>query len=160
MKINTKIQAFTLSEMIVVLIITSIVIGLAFSVLSLVQNHMSGIQNNFTNNIELNKLEQSLCLDFNRYSKIEYNELENMISFKTEIDSISYQFHEAYIIKDIDTFNIQLQGKQFFFNGNKIENGFIDAIKLETSKVFQNQKLFIFKENDATLFVNNGISNR
>ncbi|AUP81629.1 hypothetical protein C1H87_13675 [Flavivirga eckloniae] len=146
--------------MIVVLIITSIVIGMAFSVLSLVQNHMSGIKNNFTNNTELNKLEQSLCLDLNRYPKIEYNELENTISLKTEIDSITYQFNENNIIKETDTFNIQLVDKQFFFNGNKVNHGIIDAVKLEASKVFQNQKLFIFKENDATFFVNNGISNR
>ena len=30
----------------------------------------------------------------------------------------------------------------------------MDAIKLETTKVFQNQTLFVFKENDATLYIN------
>lgn len=151
---KTKIQAFTLSEMVVVLIITSIVIGLAFSVLNLVQKHMSGIQNNFNKNTELNKLEQSLWLDFNRYSNIRYDDLEETITFKNEIDSIRYYFNENYIIEASDTFNIQLTNKQVFFDGNTIENGVIDAIKLETTKVFQNQQLFIFKENDATHFMN------
>lgn len=154
MKINGKINAFTLSEMIVVLILTSIVVGLAFSVLTLVQKHMSTIQNNFSNNIELNKLEQSLWLDFNRYSKIEYKTLEEEVVFTNEIDSIAYQFHDLYVVKDIDTFHIQLQNKMFYYNGNQIENGLIDALKLETSKTSQNQHLFIFKENDATPFLN------
>ena len=44
MKLTSKIQAYTLSEMIVVLILTSIVVGMAFSVLTLVQKHMSGIR--------------------------------------------------------------------------------------------------------------------
>lgn len=153
MKTNKKIQAFTLIEMIVVLILTSIVIGLAFSVLTLVQKHMYSIQNNFTKNTELNKLEQSLWLDFNRYPKISYDELENELQFTSEIDSITYKFKEQYIVKDIDTFPIGLQSKTLFFDGNTIEKGKVDAIKLETSKIFQNQHLFVFKQNDATLFM-------
>jgi hypothetical protein len=151
---KTKIKAFTLSEMIVVLILTSIVVGLAFSVLTLVQKHMSSIQHNFINHTELNKLEQSLSLEFNRCSKIEYDALEDELKFKNEVDSITYQFHETYVVKEIDTFQIQLQSKTFFFVGDEVETGAIDAMKLETSKALQNQRLFIFKENDATLFMN------
>lgn len=154
MQTKTKIQAFTLSEMVVVLIITSIVIGLAFSVLTLAQKHMSSIQKNFNKNTELNKLKQSLWLDFNRYSNIRYDHLEHVMILNNEIDSISYQFNETFIVKTIDTFNIQLQNKQVFFDGNIIEHGVIDAIKLETTKEFQNQILFVFKENDATHFMN------
>lgn len=155
MKTDTnKIQAFTISEMVVVLILTSIVVGLAFSVLSLVQKHMSGIQNNFKNTAELNKLEQSLWLDFNRYSKIKYNNLDEELIFVNELDSISYQFYEKYIIKEQDTFFIQLQDKIMFFNGNQMDSGEIDAMKIETTKIMQNQKLFVFKKNDATSFIN------
>jgi type II secretory pathway component PulJ len=151
---NNKISAFTVGEMVVVLILTSIVVGLAFSVLSLVQKHISGIQNNFINTTELNKLEQSLWLDFNRYSKIKYNDLDEGLIFANELDSISYQFYDSYIIKEQDTFHIPLQDKTMFFNGNQIEWGYIDAIKLETTKTMQNQHLFVFKDNDATSFMN------
>lgn len=140
--------------MVVVLILTSIVVGLAFSVLSLVQKHMSGIQNNFINTAELNKLEQSLWLDFNRYSKIKYNDLDEELIFANELDSISYQFYESYIVKEQDTFRIPLQDKSLFFYGNQMESGHIDGIKLETTKAMQNQQLFIFKKNDATSFIN------
>lgn len=140
--------------MVVVLILTSIVVGLAFSVLNLLQKHMAGIKNNFHHTTELNKLEQSLSIDFNSYSKIEYDAFRDALKFATEIDSISYQFHEAYIVKVYDTFPVQLQNKTFYFNGNKVETGSVDAIKLETSKTFQNQLLFVFKENDATPFIN------
>lgn len=143
--------------MVVVILIASIVIGLAFSVLTLVQKHMSGIQNNFNTNTELNILDQSLCLDFNRYSNIAYDDLEDVLTLKTELDSIQYQFKETYIIKEMDTFNIELQSKTFFFDGNSVDRGVLDAIKLETSKTLQNQILFIYKENDATFFVNHGI---
>ena len=154
MKPTKKIQAFTLSEMIVVLILTSIVIGLSFSVLTLVQKHMRSIQNNFSQNTEINMLEQSLWLDFNRYSKIKYDDLEDALVFNSEIDSTTYKFNREYIMKDSDTFNIQLNHKTLFFEGTTTKKGFIDAIKLETSKAFQNQHLFVSKQNDAAQFMN------
>ncbi len=153
MKLNNKIQAFTLSEMIVVMILTSIVVGLAFSVLTLVQKQMNGIQYNFNQNAELNKLEQSLWLDFNRYSEIKYDDIENELKFYTEIDTIGYVFKPDVIIKEKDTFNIQLKSKLMFFDGTTTQKGKVDAIKLETTKPFLNQKLFIFKPNDANQFL-------
>lgn len=152
MKINKKIQSFTLSEMIVVLILTSIVIGLAFSVLRLVQKNMLIIQDNYNNNLELNKLETSLWLDFNRYSKIDINALENKLTFKNEIDSTTYKFSEKNIITQQDTFTIELESKQFYFDGI-ISNSQVDAIKLKTAKTYQNKTLFVFKKNDATLYL-------
>jgi len=125
-KPNSKIKAFTLSEMIVVLILSSIVVGLAFSVLNLVQKHMMSIQQNYNNTTILNKLETSLWLDFNRYSKIEYNILENELKFSTAMDSVTYQFSDTHIIKGTDTFAVPLQQKQVFFDGEVIISGQID----------------------------------
>ncbi|MFD2916845.1 PulJ/GspJ family protein [Psychroserpens luteus] len=151
---NRKLNAFTLSEMIIVLILTSVVVGLAFSVLTLVQKQMLAIQNNYNKSLELNKLETSLWLDFNRYSKISYNEIEDELKFSTEIESVVYKFHQGNIIKDRDTFAIQLLNKQIYFDGELSDDSSIDAIKLETTKAFQNQKLFVYKSNDATLYMN------
>jgi len=153
LNVKSKIQAFTLSEMIVVLTLTSIVVGLAFSVLSLVQKHMYGIQENFNRNTELNKLEQSLWLDFNRYPKIIYDGTQDELSFISELDSVTYKFKEHYIIKKLDTFPIKLERKTQYFDGEVTLKGKIDAIKLEASKTFQNQNLFVYKQNDATLFM-------
>ena len=154
MKTKQRIQAFTLSEMIIVLIITSIVVGLAFSTLRLVQQYMNVIQDNFSKNTELGLLETSLWIDFNRYSIIEYNERENELNFSNEIDSKTYVLNENYIIKGIDTFNIKTHSKILFFNGNEVENGPVDAIKLNADKELQSQIIFIFKTNDATLHMN------
>ena len=153
METHRKIKAFTLSELVVVLILTSIVVGLAFSVLTLVQKHMAGIQQNFANSTELNKLEQSLWLDFNRYPRIRYDAQEEELTFANDMDSITYRFHDTYIVKTMDTFQIQLQNKTMYFDGNHRETGAMDAIKLETPKALQNQTLFIYKENDATHFM-------
>ncbi len=136
-----------------VLILTSIVVGLAFSVLGLVQKQMLAIQSNYNKSLELQKLETSLWLDFNRYSSIHYNTIENQLVLKHELDSVSYTFSRDYIIKTQDTFQIPLETKLLYFNGVLSETKKVDAIKLRTTKVYQNRELFIFKKNDASTFM-------
>ena len=154
MKLTKKIESFTLGEMIIVLILTSIVVGLAFSVLTLVQKQMGGIQSNFKHNTEFSKLETSLWIDFNRYSKVKYDALENELVLASEIDSISYRFETDYVVKDLDTFNIKFEQRELYFKGQDIDSGEVDAIKLKTTKDLQNQKLFVFKQNTAEIFMN------
>lgn len=153
MKRSKKIKAFTLSEMIVVLIITVIVVGLAFSVLSLVQKQMYAIQANFEKTSEINQLETALYIDFHKYSDIKLSSRDNELKLKSEIDSLSYQFFENKIIRAKDTFSVTIHKKWFFFNGEQIVNGKVDAIKLETSKETQNQNIFVFKQNAAAQFM-------
>lgn len=150
---KTKVKALTLNEMVIVMIITTIVVGLAFSVLSLVQRHMWSIQENFNLNTEFNRLEQSLWVDSNQYSVINYSPRENIIIFKTEIDSISYQFSEHYVLRELDTFHLSIEQKEFFFAGKITKQGNVDAFRLKLSKKFKDQQLFVFKTNDAKQFV-------
>ncbi len=154
LKINSKINAFTVSEIVIVLILSSIVVGLAFSVLTLVQKHMTGIQYNFTKNTELNKLDQSLSLDFNKHHHIYFDEVEQTLKFKNELDSVEYLFDKTKIIKSVDTFLIEIDDVKVYFDGYSIINGNVDALKITTSKAYQNQLIFIFKENDAAQFLN------
>uniref|UniRef100_UPI00404B9039 PulJ/GspJ family protein n=1 Tax=Gelidibacter sp. TaxID=2018083 RepID=UPI00404B9039 len=154
MKLTSKIQAYTLSEMIVVLILTSIVVGMAFSVLTLVQKHMSSIQNNFNATTKFHLLEQSLTLDFNRFSDITYDSIDDVLIFSSEIETRTYTFTQEHIIKDRDTFPLTLTTKTFYFDGSPVGKGTVDAIKLETSKTFQNKQLFIYKHNAANTFMN------
>ena len=51
-----KISAFTLNEMLVVLLVTTIVVSMGFAVLQLVQQQMGGIDRNYERNTELNLL--------------------------------------------------------------------------------------------------------
>jgi prepilin-type N-terminal cleavage/methylation domain-containing protein len=148
-----KVHGFTLNEMVIVLIISTIVIGMAFSVLSMVQRHMWSIQNNFSLNTELNRLEQALWIDINRYNAIRYNGIENELQFKSAIDSTVYQFKSDYVLKDRDTFHITIEEKIFYFNGTVTNSEKVDAFRLELPKQQQDKSLFIFKRNDATQFI-------
>ena len=154
MTLNRKLSAMTLNEMLVVIILSSIVMSIAFSVLSMVQKHMWSIQKNITLNTELIKLEQSLWLDFRRYNTANCNAAKDQITLKSEKDTITYFFSDSYIVKDKDTFNIPIKHKTVFFNGTPTLKGKIDALKLELDKTQQGKTLFIYKYNDAAQFIN------
>lgn len=136
-----------------VLILTSIVVALAFSVLSLVQRHMHSIEENLKEHTIINKLEVSLSIDFNRFSRITYDDFSEELKFNNEIDTIHYQFKEDYIVKELDTFKIQVENKKFYFDGETTRGGAMDAIKLTVSNNGGNKTLFVFKQNDATTFM-------
>lgn len=149
-----KLKAFTLSEMLVVLLITSIVVGLAYSVLRLVQNQMHGIGQNYEHNTEFNLLRQSLWVDFNSHNNIIYREQEGMLWFVHEMDTVVYELANDYIRKERDTFYIRLEEKQAYFQTKPQKLGPIDALELKSTVASGSQRLFVFNRNDAARIMN------
>ena len=148
-----KIKAFTLSEMIVVLLITTIVVGMAFVVLNLVQKQMHGIQGNYEINTRLNLLRQSLWTDFNRFENIRYNAEQSTLVLSNELGHSTYIFEEDLIIKEQDTFEIKREYLKFYFEKREQSSGIIDAIDLRTTKEFGDQEIFVFKRNSANIYL-------
>ena len=150
MKINKKVKAFTLSEMIIVLMLTTIVVGLAFSVLRLVQSHMFSIKENFETQTEVQKLQESLSIDFNRYASVNYHPENKRLFFKNEIDSIAYQIEDEFIVRESDTFNLKVKEPRFFYRGSLIPNGKVDAFKCSILTGSQLTKdIFVYQKLDA-----------
>lgn len=154
MTIDKKISSMTINEMLVVIIISTLVIGMAFSVLQMVQRHVWSIQKNITANTTLTLLEQSLWIDFNKYNVINYEAEESVLLFKSELDSVVYKFNSERIVKNKDTFNLEIKNKYLFFDGNPIESGKIDALKIKLGQSQQEKVLFIYKRKDANQFMN------
>lgn len=130
--------------MMVTLLVTVIVVFMAFAVLTLVQKHMAGISDNLSESGELEQLKLSLWVDFNKYEKIVYS--DGQLGFKGTIDSVTYQMSDSMIVKDIDTFTIKQPKFSCYFNGEEVQQGKIDALRVETDK---DRSFFVFKNNDA-----------
>lgn len=148
---KNKISAFTLTEILVVLVISAIVVGLAFSVLDLVQNNLRAIKNNYAAATEVQHLKQQLKIDFNRYHDIEYNERLQELSLKNAIDSVHYSFLDRIVIRNEDTIPVSISGVEFFFFGNTISEGKADAVKIILGKP-SDDFLFVSKINDSKVF--------
>lgn len=148
-----KIVAFTLSEMLVVLLLTIIVVGLAFSVLGLVQRQMGDIQNNYEEKTTDNLLQQALWVDFNSNAQIEFSAKWQVLSFSNELDGKTYKFYKGYILRNTDTLYTNFTIAKMFYKGEEVSKGYIDA--LELTKFDEVPKtLFVYKKNTATDFMN------
>ena len=154
MSLNKKIPSFTLSEMMVVLVISAIVISLAITTLSLVQKQIRSISNNFEKNAEIRLLKRALTYDFNTYD-LKYNSKEKQLLCSNPTDTITYTFQDLYILRNTDTLQIPITENTVYLDAQPIKEGVIDALKLTLSKEYRNKKIFIFKQKDATYYMNN-----
>ncbi|WP_411032221.1 hypothetical protein [Spongiimicrobium sp. 3-5] len=149
-----RIKSFTLSEMIVVLLITTVVVGLAFAVLNLVQKQMDGISANYNKTMEVDRFRQLLWIDFNRFDLVVFNHTTNHLSFTNALETKVYEFYDDKVVKDLDTFRIGLSDKVFYFDNTLRPYGEVDALNLTTTKEYGGQQLFVYKKNAATAYMN------
>ena len=154
MKTTPKIKAFTLSEMLVVLLITTIVVSMAFMVLRLVQQQMHAIQNNYTVSHQIHDVKQRLWMDFNRNDDIWFDRETNQLLFSNPVRPQTYRFEEAHTIMDNDTLSITITEKRFYLLGTETKDGPIDAMKLVLSSGKRNHEVFVRKENAASAQMN------
>lgn len=149
MKIRKKIAAFTLTEVLVVIVVSAIVVGLALSVLNLVQQNFYSIRQNFQATTENQLLKQRLLIDFNRYHTISYNEGTGQVLFKNPVDSVLYKYSDFMLIRDLDTLGNKVKNLTFYYEGVEVKQGQIDAAKLSIGIKGQ-EIIFVSKVNAAT----------
>ena len=63
----------------------------------------------------------------------------------------SYQFLNDSIISRSDSYPIKTKSKVFYFEGEQVNSGRIDAIKLTFDKTTDLHRVFIFKHNDPSI---------
>lgn len=151
---QTKIKSFTLSEMLVVMIITAVVVGIAFTVLSLVQKQIRKIQENYRKTTELTLLEERLYWDF--YSHNSVTSTDNSITFISEVDTVNYKFDSNYIVRDMDSIRAQVSVLKLYLEGTEVAGDRIDAILLSAEKEIPDYSIFVSGQKDATYDMNHG----
>ncbi|WP_136667685.1 type II secretion system protein J [Flavobacterium sp. H122] len=150
----TKLKSFTLSELLVVMIITAIVVGMAFSVLRLVQNQINIIRGNYEKSTKLSLFEQRLWQDFNEFNQITFNKKKSQLLFQSELDSIQYAFEPDFVLRNKDTIKLKLNIDHIQFEGEKVSEGDIDAIAISGESELPKYKIFVSKKNDITQKMN------
>lgn len=149
MEIKKKLAAFTLTEVLVVIVVSAIVVGLALSVLNLVQQNFYSIRQNFQATTDNQLLKQRLLIDFNRYHTISYNEVTGQVLFKNPVDSVLYKYSDFVLIRDWDTLGNKVKDLTFYYEGVQVKQGQIDAAKLSIGKNGE-EIIFVSKVNAAT----------
>ncbi|WP_421807396.1 PulJ/GspJ family protein [Flagellimonas sp.] len=147
-----RIKAFTLNEMLVVLLITALVVGMAYSVLRLVQLQMSGIASNYSEAAEIRRLKQSLWADFHSNNNVWYRSDTKEMIMANELELVRYHFREQMVVKAQDTFMVDIRELTPYFETESVTNGEIDALDVHMGKQ-GGTRLFVFKENAATSYI-------
>ncbi|PRX57188.1 PulJ/GspJ family protein [Flagellimonas meridianipacifica] len=154
MRAGGKIKAFTLSEMMVVLLLTSIILGMVFTVLQLVQQHFKSIAGNYESHTEFNLLQQRLWYDFNQSDVVWYDAVRNEMVCSNGLDEVVYEFSGNKLIIARDTFQLEIAKKSIFLMGQEQSEGEIDALEIHLSKAIGSKQLFVYKRNAATTYIN------
>ncbi|WP_025741258.1 PulJ/GspJ family protein [Aquimarina pacifica] len=151
MKSGVKIKAFTLTEISVVIVISAIVAGLAFSVLNIVQRNMQTIGANYEYQEQIQGLEVALTIDFNDFTSVKWNPVENQLIMSSPINQRVYLFTNDSISTEINTFDVRIKEKVFYFEGKSVNSGDIDAVKLIFDNTREAHRVFVSKHNDPTI---------
>ena len=148
-----KVKSFTLTELLVVMIITAIVAGIAFTVLRLVQQQVHIIGENFEKSGKLSLFEQRLWQDFNEYRAVKFDKANKILSCASEIDTVVYTFSDGFALRNADTIRLKLVINKVWFEGKEPRQQNIDAISISATAELPDYNLFISKRNDAALFM-------
>lgn len=149
-----KIAAFTLKEMLVVLVVTSIVISMGFTVLRLVQGQMGSISGSYQKKTDFNLAQRRLQMAFHQADGIWYAEGEKQLFFQNELKETTLILEANRMIYGKDTFQVAVGEIQCFYLGKPVVDGEIDALSLQTVKQQGARRVFVSKTNAATSFIN------
>jgi prepilin-type N-terminal cleavage/methylation domain-containing protein len=147
---NKKLKAFTLMELIVGLIISSVVIAMAATGFRIVQMQFVEYKKANTKVLQLSTLEFLLCKDAEECSRLEKLD-DNSFAARFASKEIIYKVADASILRTqgylTDTFNIGLRKMEISFSNKPVlaEKGLIDMVGLKMGTVEGPQSCYITK---------------
>ena len=147
-----KIKAFTLTEIMVVMIISSMVISLAFTVLKLVYKQTSMIKKTIEMKHNIQVLERLFWKDFNDFGVAELK--EDRLFFKSPMDSVFYKISDNMMIRNNDSIYLVDFSSVFYLDGVINKKGKVDAVKINFEESFSGSDLFVFGYKDASFYLN------
>lgn len=133
-----------------VLVITVIVVGLAFSVLSLINGQLLGMQTALNEGMQNDKTEELLWIRFNKADRVYY--LNNRLQFEGMTHIYQAQLSDSSMVIERDTLQLELDSLRLYFKGQEVQGGEIDALELFCNNGLR--QIFVNKVNAATSYMN------
>ena len=153
---DKKLQAFTLLELITVLILSGIVTLMAYSALNIIRSYYHNFREKELSKAEISKLAMIIDQDFQKAKGIVGDESKIILNFQTH--EVTYQFMSDYILRvqfnAQDTFHLTTHDLTLKRTGGKKDKN--DNLINELQLVAGNQDSIFFHFNKnydaATLF--------
>ncbi|SDT67311.1 hypothetical protein SAMN05216490_4781 [Mucilaginibacter mallensis] len=126
--IEKKVNAFTIMEVTITMMITAIVIGITYTAYSIVSQSYMGYQKKNDGLTVLSRIDQLLAKDFAHAALI--SKTQDGLLLSSPSDSVSYVFALGFIVRKgpvIDTFKIQSGGLTTLFETQPISEVSADS---------------------------------
>ncbi len=133
----------------VVLVITSIVVGLAFAVLTLVSKQFYTIRDGYTDRQALLMFRERLSLDFDQCLSAKWNQVEEELTIQMHKTSFIYHLSDHTIIRGQDSLLLKYDYVQFYQSAIPVENGLVDAMEIGIKMPGRIEDLFIHRRSVA-----------
>ena len=148
-----KIQAFTLGELLVVMVISSIIVTVSFMALGNIQRQVKSVNETFERQQKILALERILTSDLHSHEAQYLGESKTMV-FENSFERIQYRILPNKIARNTDTLQISIGQVQLYLEGQKVSAGRFDAIEFSFSDTFDQQGFFVYKRNDGAHYIN------
>lgn len=151
---NSKValKAFTITEILIVLVITSIIVSLALGSLNMIQQHIVKFRDTKNLHNEAVLLHQQLLINFSEASEVIWDNKKEILLFvspvqnkQVSIDSLSLSKKKLFLKKAIK-----------YYQGKIVTKGAIDAIELSFGNKEIKQPMFVYKRNDLATHLKYG----
>ncbi len=143
-----KYKAFTMQEMMVVLVIAALVVSISIVVLNLVQKELWIANKNYQKQTEIRLLEKTLLNDLNSLEMLYHSATGELIGF-SELSRVDYKFKPDFILRNKDTFFVKTDKIQFFLDAEKVHSGTVDAVDMQIGR----RNLFLYKQKAAAFYM-------
>lgn len=151
---KAKVPSFTLSELLMVMLLTVLIAGLCYTVLGYVQKKITAFTSQVDTSLHINTIEHLITNDLNRFNTIDWYASNKTVVFKNPIDSVVYEFKDNVLFRNKVLLLQQVNKKTFFFRGVPIASGPLDAFMLEIhDPVGLPLKIFFTQPKSAALYV-------
>ena len=148
-----KIQAFTLGELLVVMVISSIVVTVSFMALGNIQKQVRSINTTFERQQKILSFERLLLLDLHTHEALFFEDTKKFL-FQNSNERIQYSLLGDKILRASDTIALAVQQFQLYLEGEKVTSGRFDAVEFSFSDTYNQQGFFIYKRNDGAHYIN------
>lgn len=120
-----RIKGFTIQEIMIVMVITSLIATMVFSIIQYSYRFLNSVVKTGNAQSEINHLQQVLSVDFLRADEINF---DNMLVCKFYLESATYQFNPNCIIRrslnSVDSFKIAYTLPTVGYCNDKLVNSF------------------------------------
>ena len=149
-----RIPSFTLSELIVVMVLTGILVTAAFFALNSIQKQVGLLQKAFQLEQDVYLLEREFIHEAGKANMV-YDSINKQLRFYSSNRlNKQYSFKKSMLIRDKDSLTIPITKVYVYEKGVRKAQGSIDAFELVFKGVYTSRKLFIATRKDAAYYMN------